>query len=47
MVEMTDLETNAAWVLQKADVHKRMREIRQDEEDRREKDEAAGACGRA
>jgi hypothetical protein len=37
-VEITDPQTNAAYVLLKADVYRRMREILEEEEDRREKD---------
>jgi PHD/YefM family antitoxin component YafN of YafNO toxin-antitoxin module len=37
-VMITDPQTNAAYVLLKADVYKRMREILEEEEDRREKD---------
>jgi len=37
-VEITDPQTNAAYVLLKADVYKRMREILDEQEDRREKD---------
>jgi len=37
-VEITDAQTNMAYVLLKADVYKRMREILEEEEDRREKD---------
>jgi PHD/YefM family antitoxin component YafN of YafNO toxin-antitoxin module len=37
-VVITDPQTNAAFVLLKADVYKRMREILEEEEDRREKD---------
>ncbi len=37
-VELTDPETNVAFVLLKADVYRRMREILDEEEDRREKD---------
>jgi hypothetical protein len=37
-VEITDPQTNAAYFLLKADVYKRMREILEEEEDRREKD---------
>jgi phosphosulfolactate phosphohydrolase-like enzyme len=42
-VEITDPQTNAAYVLLKADVYKRMRQMQQKEEERREKDEAARA----
>jgi len=37
-VEITDAETNKAYVLLKADVYKRTREILEEDEDRREKD---------
>jgi len=37
-VVITDPQTNAAYVLLKADVYKQMREILEEEEDRREKD---------
>jgi len=37
-VEFTDPQTNTAYVLLKADVYRRMREILEEEEDRREKD---------
>jgi PHD/YefM family antitoxin component YafN of YafNO toxin-antitoxin module len=37
-VVITDPQTNAAYVLLKADVYRRMREILEEEEDRREKD---------
>ncbi len=42
-VEVTDPQTNAAYILIKADVYKRMQEILEEEEDRREK----GAWARA
>jgi PHD/YefM family antitoxin component YafN of YafNO toxin-antitoxin module len=37
-VVITDPQTNAAYVLLKADIYKRMQEILEEEEDRREKD---------
>jgi len=37
-VEITDPQTNAAYVVLKADVYKRMREVLEEQEDRREKD---------
>jgi hypothetical protein len=44
-VELTDPSTNTAYVLVRADVFKRMQEIMEDEEDRREK-EAWAKLGR-
>jgi PHD/YefM family antitoxin component YafN of YafNO toxin-antitoxin module len=37
-VVITDPQTNATYVLLKSDVYKRMRDILEEEEDRREKD---------
>jgi PHD/YefM family antitoxin component YafN of YafNO toxin-antitoxin module len=37
-VVITDPQTNAAYVLLKADIYKRMQAILEEEEDRREKD---------
>jgi hypothetical protein len=37
-VELTDPSTNTAYVLVKADVFRRMREVVEDEEDRRERE---------
>jgi PHD/YefM family antitoxin component YafN of YafNO toxin-antitoxin module len=44
-VEITDSQTNAAYILLKADVYKRMQELLEQEEDRREK-EAWSRTGR-
>jgi hypothetical protein len=44
-VELTDPSTNTAYILVRADVSKRMQEIMEEEEDRREK-EAWAKLGR-
>ena len=44
-VEITDPQTNTHYILLKAEVYKRMRELLEEEEDRREK-EAWASLGR-